>query len=235
VNSNGVFFEQKTSFPGEDVMNHFEFKTMCKHSPDVSFSKGSYQIYGLISGLLFNSMYDGCTPPILIKDTPNNRQLIFSYLAAFNQVSPITLNQNYRKNTNYLSFISGHPLVCISTNQKVLDSLKKPIFVLHDHGFDLGELNDSLESISLFSDWFFPEFIEKLITVSDMVKKPERLSEIIETGCGLMSRLMKVDIPDGDGISIGDDAGDVIVFSQEEETGTENINTGKTSTSNPST
>ena len=159
------------------------------------------------------------SPPLAIADHPNNRALLFACFKGLGQHRPILLNANYRASTEYLSFVSGYPVVCEAANQRVVDSIKKPLILLQEAGMELN-FTDDLEAIATYSKWFFPKMFKALLST-----KAELAEDVLATGLSFMKNL-NIDTPDYEPVE-----GNIVKFYEE---GTENLIDGSTATSIPS-
>ena len=237
ASSSGLSYEPRTSYPGEEGFESFEYREIVCESP-VDISNECQHLFGLISSVIIHYRNSTSLNPIVIRDTPDNRSKLFASLYALSQKSPIILNNNFRKNTNYLSFVYGHPVVCIAPNSQVLNKINEPVIVLSEQGMDLSCIGDSTESITNFSQWVIPSLLK------DLCEKPLsslgsrsldslKIPDLIIDGSRRNALLANVPaVEESEFLKANSHSANIVNFTQD--TGTESSSEGSTSTSIPS-
>ena len=157
---------------------------------------------------------------------------------ALSQKDPILLNSNFRKNTNYLNFVYGHPVVCIAPNSQVLDKINEPVIALSEQGMDLTCIEDSAEDIRHFSQWLIPTLLKELCekplsSLGTRNVESLKVRDLILDGSKRNAKLAGISpIEYSDFLKVNSHSGNIVNFTQD--IGTESTNEGSTSTSIPS-
>jgi len=236
VSSSGISFEPRTLYPGEENLNKFQYKDLNLGDEVPEVSCNALHVFGLITSLIYCYRSSTSISPMYVRDNPVNREKLFSLLNAFSQKDPIYLNNNYRKNTSYINFVHGHPIICIAPNVEVLESIDEPLFVLCDSGVSFDFIEDSEEDLKKFSNKLFSKLLSSMcrsdlnfrITVDSY-----SLKDMVELGSNINTQVLGCSNPsESEFLTANSEAGEIIKFTQD--IGDTNDNTGSTSTSIPS-
>jgi hypothetical protein len=211
-------YDQHTPYPGNTHLKCFSFDLM-EAVKQVEISDRAKFLFGIVSGICLGAFHGYKIPPIFVKNKHTHKEILLAALTSFGQARVLELNNNFRANTRYLSFVRGYPILCSAPNSKVLDCLNKPLLVIQEEGFDFTDIEDSVETLEAYSNWFFPKLLTHLRSSNQ-----DDCTDVVKAGLNCMTA-MGLDVPPYD------PGENIIEFRQE---GADNVSTGSTATSMPS-
>tara|TARA_B100000579_G_scaffold431498_1_gene446656 strand:+ start:9745 stop:12282 length:2538 start_codon:yes stop_codon:yes gene_type:complete len=178
--STGTSFIKNLGFkhPTMQVLNNFNFKPKTIDRVSSVFNVSNVNILlALVTSMLGRGFHGMSCSPIRMLNNKENRLLLVSLLSVFQQKKTIDLNPNLRvsrQEDKMIPGINGIPIVCSCANSKVIDKLYDPVFTLGSSGLSFTTNADfNYESLSSFSSYYFPHFINDLIQSDGTVFNPD--------------------------------------------------------------
>ena len=125
-------------------------------------SPGTNAAVALVSGMLGRSFLNLASPPVLVKNTKENRLILATALHIFGQKQTEEINPNIR-NEVHLAGLDGYPMVCACPNDSILPKLRFPTFVLAEEGYSFADESIDYKSFSDFCNFYFPHLINEML------------------------------------------------------------------------